>query len=487
MGINAVYQAATVDVAENNYIKVNVPASHKITVSVNDYNRTCNFYNGTTKLGSLSGTGDYSYTNDTEDGITVTIAFAASKNDYKTVALKTVVVEDVSGLPYTVNAVDGEGSVITEITSGFAKSGDDVNITGINQVVSKDGVYYELNDDAVTTYGKSFVMPATTTTFNVSYKVASDIVYFIEGEKISQAKNSDTHSGGAYSQYIVQNNATAHKTLNAGVYSLYVRFGEKITANRAISPFLGSTSGERLATITQQKDVELATTPDGEVPFTVITDNSDIVFGNNANGASVDYLIIRRTGDLPASVIKSITSAGWATYCSPYNLDFSSAIENLDAAYIVTGGTSGVLTKTEVTGAVPAGTGLLLKGNGECAIPVATSSNFDVTANKLEGKTAEYELAAEGGYVLMNDATNGLGFYLNSNSFTVGANTAYLPAGFDASGARPTFFWFGDDTTDINSVQNSGVTVNGCYNLNGQRAAQPTKGLYIVNGKKVIK
>ena len=27
---------------------------------------------------------------------------------------------------------------------------------------------------------------------------------------------------------------------------------------------------------------------------------------------------------------------------------------------------------------------------------------------------------------------------------------------------------------------------NGVYNLNGQRVNQPTKGLYIVNGRKVV-
>ena len=40
-------------------------------------------------------------------------------------------------------------------------------------------------------------------------------------------------------------------------------------------------------------------------------------------------------------------------------------------------------------------------------------------------------------------------------------------------------------TTGINMVQGSGVMVQGYYNLKGQRVAQPAKGLYIVNGKKV--
>ena len=47
-------------------------------------------------------------------------------------------------------------------------------------------------------------------------------------------------------------------------------------------------------------------------------------------------------------------------------------------------------------------------------------------------------------------------------------------------------FDFGE-TTGINAVNGSELKVNGeYYNLNGQRVANPTKGLYIVNGKKVV-
>ena len=190
------------------------------------------------------------------------------------------------------------------------------------------------------------------------------------------------------------------------------------------------------------------------------------------------------------SVSKSISAAGWATYCSPYALDLENAT-NLTDAYIVTGGAGGVLTKTSVKGGtVPANTGLLLKGTEgsavEVTIPVVASSSTDVSANKLTGVTANTEIAAEAGYVLMNDETNGLGFYLNTYAFTVGANTAYLPEGFDDSGARIAFFSFGDETTGIQTVNGEGFTVNGYYNLNGQRVNQPSKGLFIVNGKKVI-
>ena len=190
-----------------------------------------------------------------------------------------------------------------------------------------------------------------------------------------------------------------------------------------------------------------------------------------------------------ASVTKTITDAGWATYCSPYALDFSSDIENLDAAYIVTAGSEGVLTLEEITTTVPANTGILLKGKGNVIIPVAASGELDTEDNKLVGVTEEYGLAAEAGYVLMNEG-DGVGFYQNKHDFIVGANTAYLPANFDNNGgvSAPTFYGlFDGDVTGISAtLVNSEKENSEIYNLAGQRVAAPTKGLYIVNGKKMV-
>ena len=71
------------------------------------------------------------------------------------------------------------------------------------------------------------------------------------------------------------------------------------------------------------------------------------------------------------------------------------------------------------------------------------------------------------------------------NAFTVGANTAYLPANA-VTGARE-FYGFDSEATGINDVRSQKEDVRSAYyNLNGQRVAQPAKGLYIVNGKKYI-
>jgi len=89
-------------------------------------------------------------------------------------------------------------------------------------------------------------------------------------------------------------------------------------------------------------------------------------------------------------------------------------------------------------------------------------------------------------YVLMTSPS--LAFYqTTTTAFTLGANTAYLPSNFDNGGVRQFYNLFSDDATGIEDAVNSEeIKVKSYYNLNGQRVNQPTRGLYIVNGKKVI-
>lgn len=78
--------------------------------------------------------------------------------------------------------------------------------------------------------------------------------------------------------------------------------------------------------------------------------------------------------------------------------------------------------------------------------------------------------------------------FRKTNSGTLAANKAYLaiPTG---GGARSLNIVFDDEqeTTAIETVAPKALpTDNVYYNLRGQRVAQPTRGLYIVNGRKVV-
>ena len=77
---------------------------------------------------------------------------------------------------------------------------------------------------------------------------------------------------------------------------------------------------------------------------------------------------------------------------------------------------------------------------------------------------------------------------------TVGANKAYVDLSAISSVSAPEFGLvtldlFGNNgTTGISASLNNNEEINNniVFNLNGQRVANPTKGLYIVNGKKVV-
>lgn len=87
------------------------------------------------------------------------------------------------------------------------------------------------------------------------------------------------------------------------------------------------------------------------------------------------------------------------------------------------------------------------------------------------------------------DKQEGLGFYWgapNGGKFFVKAGTAYLAV--PAGEATAKGFTLNGEATGIEGVNANVENVKAIYNLNGQRVASMAKpGLYIVNGKKVVR
>ena len=88
--------------------------------------------------------------------------------------------------------------------------------------------------------------------------------------------------------------------------------------------------------------------------------------------------------------------------------------------------------------------------------------------------------------------------YLSNNQFKYSGGNATLKKyrayfnlsftlnGYNTNGARGVSFDI-DGTTSLNDVKSQKEEVRGeVFNLQGQRVAQPTKGVYIVNGRKVV-
>ena len=147
---------------------------------------------------------------------------------------------------------------------------------------------------------------------------------------------------------------------------------------------------------------------------------------------------------------------------------------------------------------VPANTGVLVE-----ALANSTSYYFPKNTQSVEcpsnmlmpAPVAGGEFTADADKVYYKLAYNdykaqtGLGFYWgadNGGAFYVKAGTAYLAV--PAGEATAKGFAFNGEATGIEGVNANVENAKAIYNLNGQRVASMAKpGLYIVNGKKVVR
>ena len=179
----------------------------------------------------------------------------------------------------------------------------------------------------------------------------------------------------------------------------------------------------------------------------------------------------------------TVTAAGYATFVSDYDLDYTS-VSGLKAYKATVSGEN--ITFTKVT-TVPAGEGVLIKADaGNYSIPVTTGVAAWAADDNAFVRGTGAAVASQDGSVynyVLSKHNDEVGFYPASGK-TVGSDKAYISTTIDA--ARLTIA-FDDETTGISSALMNSEKVNGVYNLNGQRVNKAQKGLYIINGKKVIK
>jgi hypothetical protein len=175
----------------------------------------------------------------------------------------------------------------------------------------------------------------------------------------------------------------------------------------------------------------------------------------------------------------TVGSAGYTTVSFKKNMDVDGIVTAYGAKY-----SGGKIVLAPVT-AIPANKGVIIEATpGTYTVPAVNSAasidavnDLLVSDGTVEGdESTIYALGKKGGVV---------GFALVKSGAKVPAGKAYLV--ITGSGARD-FIGFGEaETTGIEEAKIQKSNANGEYfNLAGQRVAQPTKGLYIVNGKKVV-
>lgn len=191
-----------------------------------------------------------------------------------------------------------------------------------------------------------------------------------------------------------------------------------------------------------------------------------------AKGHKDPELVVSFNFVVGAATEKVTLTKEYNTYVPAKDLDFT----GLDIkAWYVTEVTATEATLTEAT-TVAAGEGIILQGtaDAEYEVPVATEAVTPNSDNLLATGAI-----SEGDYILYE------GVFVPCSGGTLPDGKAFLPKSAITSGAKVISLVFGGGSTGINEIQKA-ETEGAIYNLSGMRVSKTQKGVYIMNGRKVI-
>lgn len=190
---------------------------------------------------------------------------------------------------------------------------------------------------------------------------------------------------------------------------------------------------------------------------------------------------------LPAISLNESNGKHYATYYLPFAAKAPEGVK----AYAGTVSNGSVKLTEYANGVIPANEGVLLVSDNATSATFTLANDADVTTidNDLKGVNDVTELTnVENSEQVRIFSTKGgvVGFYKpNSNITSLAANKAYViaPATEGALALN-----FGGNVTGINSVSDNAAMPNNVeiYDLAGRRVSHAVKGVYVVNGKKII-
>ena len=243
--------------------------------------------------------------------------------------------------------------------------------------------------------------------------------------------------------------------------------------------------------------------------FLGITEGSSFSLENLDFIPGMDYISVRAANAMggfgpeattdvetaPAEV--TLSEAGYATF---YDSKASYSLPEGLKAYIVSAATIDAITYKEVPYAIPSGVPVMLqsdnKRGGTYTLKPTGATGIYLGQNLLKGSDEATTTYADTEDCLFYKLAFGhsgsanakvFGWYWgadNGAAFQIEGHRAWLAIPQDKASTRG-YSLEDNGTTGINKVAADNEN-DVYYNLNGQRIAAPTKGLYIINNKKVI-
>ena len=203
--------------------------------------------------------------------------------------------------------------------------------------------------------------------------------------------------------------------------------------------------------------------------------------------ANIGAWTLTRMGDAKEeTVTMEITDAKYATFIAPFDVEIPSGV----TASMITGveENGATLIEEAVEGVIPANTPVVVYSD-EPVEKVFTGYNVAAEKSYTVGLlTGVYNVrtAPVASYVLQNNDKVAFYSVVGTDLPTVFAGHCYLTLPVGAAAAPMYSLERGEGTTGI---QDSPLMIQDSpfiYDLLGRRVENPTKGIYIVNGKKVV-
>lgn len=214
---------------------------------------------------------------------------------------------------------------------------------------------------------------------------------------------------------------------------------------------------------------------DGVVITITDADNSQPNYGFTIDAQQDGYKITRTipAGKYVTTVLPATIAAAQLTGVNVYELTAATASEftftKIDAADIAEGKPYVLYSES--------GTTLTATKNDDLNLSSTEVGAYTVSGVTFKGTYAAID--ADGNQWALQDG--------NIKKFTTGAKIGAFRAYFTDVPAEARSIFDDGNTTGINDVKPVEQLLNGkFYNLQGQEVKHPTKGIYIVNGKKII-
>ena len=229
-----------------------------------------------------------------------------------------------------------------------------------------------------------------------------------------------------------------------------------------------------------------------EDPTSIVTLSREVnSFRIYSTGGAIYVAGIEVVYEKPMDYTLKVGSTGWSTLY----LGLDATIPDGVTCYTISSIANETATLTPIaTGTLPAHTGVIINATPNTQYTFRYKNSYggsEGISNLLEGSIAGTQISG-GGYVLsILDGVVGLyAAKLTNGTFLNNANKAYLPASAVPASLQSNGLRFEinettaiDDMEAIPDKQHSVVI----YDLMGRRVENMEKGVYIVNGRKVVK